>query len=186
MRGEGFTLVELLVVVAIMATLVAIMVPKFTGFNRLETLQNTAADLQTILRSAQNDATSGAVKCTPSTPAARWILEFTSSTSYQIGGECASSSLPLPTPIMSGNHLLPSDVEISNVRLGDCDIDPTENPEVSFDNISGETGFDRGSDTCPTVSRATQMVITLQSVSDSSKTVDVVVEKGGSIYVKSN
>ena len=190
---HGFTLIELLVVMAIMATLVVVVMPQFISFNQSQGLQNAAATLQTSLRTAQNNATSGALgnQCSPAGSAAKWLVEFISVNSYRISSICLSEITPTPSPVFVNDILLPQDVTINSITFisgsDQCVIDNISNftfaPAVSFDNISGGVTFDDRNNGCPVTSSTGEMIITLQSNSNSA---EVKIEKGGAITVEAS
>ena len=56
MRKRGFTLIELMVVISIIALLVGLSIAGYSNFNKTQTLQAAAKDLKNNLRLAQNKA----------------------------------------------------------------------------------------------------------------------------------
>ncbi|AHB40386.1 MAG: hypothetical protein ACD_25C00092G0002 [uncultured bacterium] len=57
--SKGFTLVELMIVVGILAVVSGIMIPSFSGYTRNQTLKQAQENLKSDLRSAQNRALTG-------------------------------------------------------------------------------------------------------------------------------
>jgi len=183
---HGFTLLELLVVMAIMVGLMIVVIPQFNSFQRSQNLKNTALELQTNLRKAQNNAASG-VKCNSTTSAASWNIEFPNSTSYQLETVCSDLTV---SPAPPSAYSLPSGISVDSITLDSCSdinlIEVEADPRVIFSNISGAVGFSVDPSVgCPVSETSTkQMIITLMLDYDLSF-VDVIIEKGGSIYVRS-
>jgi prepilin-type N-terminal cleavage/methylation domain-containing protein len=59
MKSNGFTMIELLVVMAVIVTITALLVGGYNNFNQTERLRQSGKDLKTNLRLAQTKATSG-------------------------------------------------------------------------------------------------------------------------------
>lgn len=101
---RGFTLVEVLISIAMLALIATIALPNFRRFNEDQTLKNTTANLISSLKTAQNNAQTG-VKCPDgvSTPQS-WSVIITgtaSSLSYYLQESC----LNLTTGVASLNNL---------------------------------------------------------------------------------
>jgi len=60
-RKNGFTLVELLLVITIMMVMAGAMIPSFSGYLRNQNLKQTQERLKSDLRTAQNKALTGAL-----------------------------------------------------------------------------------------------------------------------------
>lgn len=162
----GFTLVELLVVLAITVLLAGGGVAAYNNFNQNQILNQATSTLRTNLRDVQNRALSGEKACPPCGGADNicnnsddeslngWYIEFTSPRSYRVYGNCASLTFR-STPFS-----LPS--ELSFLTL------PSPNPILFKSlahgtNITGET------------------TITLRLDSNPSNTRTVTVSAGGEI-----
>lgn len=189
MQPKGFTLLELLVVIGIIASLMVILLPGFNAFNRSQTLKNTALELQTVLRKTQNHALSG-VKCNSTTSAASWSIKFFNNTSYELETVCSSPAVsPTPAPSLVARYSLPGGVSINGFVKDDgtspCTLTLTSNPvRIIFSNISAEVNFDDSNSGC-LLKDAKKLTILLQLDSDTENSINVIVEKGGAIYVKS-
>lgn len=185
MRGRlGFTLIELLVVITIIASLAVLVFPQFGTFNKSSDLQNAAATLQTALRNAQNNATSGIVCWISTSAASSWNIKFDVS-SYSLEATCVGSiGAGTPTPPAMAKYNLPKGVSISGIQFNGCSFPvlATDQPKVIFANISGAISFESGSSDCPVGFSTTKMTVILSS---SSGQKSVIIEKGGSIYVSS-
>lgn len=99
----GFTLVELLVVIAIMAITGMYVLSNYGSFGQDRNLKNAALDIQSLLRQAQVNSTSG-LKCQDQASSG-WLVAFSTSTAMDL--KCDNSSgrsnplktLGLPTNI---------------------------------------------------------------------------------------
>ncbi|MDO8498450.1 MAG: type II secretion system protein [bacterium] len=192
---KGFTLMELLVAVAIMAGLVTLVLPQLTKYATYGSLQDGMEQLQSSLRAAQNNASSS-TKCSDGISASSWYLSFIYDTpsssvkSYQIGPKCSDGTTPTPT-----TYNLPTGVSIKNktsppahtgIEVSACHgIDLTNfGAEVFFGTITNLVTFqfDSTNSGCPAFQPQNRMVITLQLDGDPAQTREVTIEKGGAIY----
>lgn len=179
----GFTLIELLIVITIIAVLLVVFVPQFNKYSKSKVLKTTALELQTALRTAQNNAASG-IKC-GSSPPASWGLQFTNdpdSTSYKV--LALNSDGTVNNGCIAKTYLLPADVSIISTNLpdtlGDCFPMRGTVINASFSNVTSDVNISK----CE-ISETVKMVLTLQLKSDTDQTEDVVLEKGGAIYIGS-
>lgn len=171
---KGFTLLEILAVVAIMATLVVVIVPQLTSFNKSQALDQGANQLQTALRTVQNNAQTGVV-CTNNTDrASGWHLQFVDNSSYIIEPSC-----PAPTPVPT-TVSLPANVVIQSIMVDTCTANT--NSSIQFSNVVGIVDFVNTG--CNIVANS-KMIISLQLGTDTSRSVKVIMDKGGSVYVSS-
>lgn len=184
---RGFTLIELLVVIAILALIVVFAIPNLRSIKEDQNLLNSAAELQSVIRSAQNNATSG-VKCGPanpegvySSPASDWHLSFTASNppKFKTEPRCSDSAI-------SSN---PSTQYSQSQNLRIIDINGCGEPSialpvtVSFANITGKATFNFSSSCIP--STTDQMVIKLRS--EVTRTVsEIHIEPNGRVYIVKN
>ncbi|MBI2314652.1 prepilin-type N-terminal cleavage/methylation domain-containing protein [Candidatus Daviesbacteria bacterium] len=74
----GFTLVELLIVVTIIALLSTYALSKYSSFGEDQKLKNASLDIQSLLRQAQANSTSN-LKCQNAANLS-WLVEYTNST----------------------------------------------------------------------------------------------------------
>lgn len=86
---KGFTLIELLVVIAVMAIVGTFTVANFRSFGEDKELANAALDIQSLLRTAQTNASAN-VKCPNGFPSKNWLVNFISS--QRIDLDCADST----------------------------------------------------------------------------------------------
>lgn len=186
---RGFTLIELLVVVMMIAGVTALVLPQFSSFNRSQSVQNAAEELQSALRFAQSSASSGVQCDLTSTQASYWYLKFFDSSGYKIETTCSGSEVgpltPTPTPSFIKVYPFPSGVTVDKILiqtplLDDCPQSPPQ--RITFSNIAGAVRFPDTETDCSTQGVSSKLKITLKSGSDS---MSVIVEKGGSIYISS-
>lgn len=85
---RGFTLIEFLVVIAIMGIVGAFTLANYRSFGEDRNLKNAALDVQSFLRFAQSNATSGS-KC-QNQGTLSWIVAFTNNTTLDL--KCQNSS----------------------------------------------------------------------------------------------
>lgn len=186
-KQAGFTLIELAVVVVIISTLMVLILPKLSLFSKSQALEDEASRLQTALRVAQNNAASG-IKCNSTVPASNWYLKFADTTTYYLETVCSGSEVgaltPTPTPPVSTRYAIASGISVKEIKLDSCTITAGSvgGVRASFTNIASLVNLANAG--CP--GDPAKMTITLQINSDPGKTANVVVEKGGPIYVSSN
>lgn len=68
---KGFTLVEILITIAIIGLATALAIPNITNFSQSQDVTNSAIDLKNLIRKAQSNAQSGVV-CSTNQPAYGW------------------------------------------------------------------------------------------------------------------
>ena len=185
MDRKGFTLLELIIVMGILAALSVVAIPQISHYNNDQSLQSAAADLQQSLRTAQSNALNGVV-CSdnPSNLASsQWSLVL-SDTSYTAQATCTAPT-PSPWPVAaSSTKNLPADVQISGIWIDNTACGSVFGKGISFSNISGNVNFNVTPD-CEVISSTQKMRIGLVLKDDPNKKIYVVIERGGSIYVSS-
>lgn len=158
MPARGFTLIEVLVAIAILAVIAAVAIPNFRRFSEEQTLKNVTANLIAALRTAQNNTQTG-VKCPDgvSTPQSWSVLLSTNS--YYLQESC----LNLTTSTSSTNSL-PAVTYPPNVSMSS----PTGSCSVTFTT----TGVSSSS-SC--------LSVTLNDGATSPPKRQIVIDKGGAI-----
>lgn len=94
-KKSGFTLIEILVVTVIIFTLSGIGVAAYNRFNQVQVLKQSAEDLKSVLRDAQNSATAGQKSSDCNSPPRildHWRFEINDSNTYSIEGSCQGLS----------------------------------------------------------------------------------------------
>ncbi|MDO8429122.1 MAG: type II secretion system protein [Candidatus Daviesbacteria bacterium] len=171
---QGFSLVELMVVISITVTLTGLIVPKFGQFRHAQELNDETTKLQSALRSAQLNAVNG-IKCDNNLPSKNWNLTFDNNkTSYTVAPECQAGGLSQPSKTYQIQN---ESVEINSILDNSCEI-PTN--KLSFENISAKVNFNLSEAGCER--NASKVTINLKSVKASSERC-VVINKGGSIEI---
>ena len=174
---RGFTLLELLVVISIMAILTIIAVPNFNKYSEDQKLNDAASQLQSVLRQAQNNAQTGTV-CNVSSgisKATYWRVSLSKTSPanqfYSIGPFCE-------TGLVTAQQIdLPEGVTIYDLNLDSCTLAAVQ---IRYNNINSEVSF---FNLFCSDSVNAKLEIKLNSTGTAlNKT--VVVEKGGGIYVK--
>ncbi|KKS31803.1 hypothetical protein A2380_01810 [candidate division WWE3 bacterium RIFOXYB1_FULL_43_24] len=81
---KGFTLVELMIVVSILAIVSGIVIPSFSSYTRNQTLKQAQENLKSDLRSLQNRALTGtgSDSILNGVPARYWAVSYSSTTGY--------------------------------------------------------------------------------------------------------
>lgn len=102
---SGLTILELVVVIAIISLLGIVSIPALRSFNNNQQLDNTVLDFKNDLRAAQSKAASS-IKCSDNTPSVKWIVHISSATQYQTIPSCDS-----------GGGIIIDDTTISTVNL---------------------------------------------------------------------
>ncbi|KKR79970.1 MAG: hypothetical protein UU73_C0006G0026 [Candidatus Daviesbacteria bacterium GW2011_GWA1_41_61] len=174
-----------MVVIGIIAGLVILILPKLTNFQGYQVLSNSADQMQSYLRVAQNNALSGA-KCKKGSAdrAKKWILKILNDREYQVESECSDGSFGLAAnySLSEKTKVLQADfLDAADNRLCTASSSAMSGTAASFDNISGSPNF--GNVFCASsLANAAKMVLTLQG---EITTIAVVMDKGGGIYTSS-
>ena len=159
---NAFTLVELLVVTAIMAILGVYVIANYTSFGEDQNLKNAALDIQGLLRNAQANATSN-TKCA-GTFFATWQVEVLNSTTFNL--KCSASVTPQKTLQLTANNEI-------KVVSGDDASCPAIPFSISFAPISGS--IDLGGVSC------TSLTFTIKNTKTGTLK-DLTINKGGRVY----
>lgn len=185
-KDLGFTLIELMVVISILAILAVGFFVNFKSFGEEAALKNAASDIQSALRLAQSNATAG-VKC-GSSGGASWsiLLNDRSSVVLKCSTQAPSDSpvrrwsIPLPIYISEIDGIRPSPCTSSFVSSGTIAL----GIYVNFSYSSGKATFIDGDSTNECLGKSTSMVIKLKNNNNDSALKTVTLDKGGSVDVQ--
>lgn len=187
---KGFTLLELTVVMALIAIAVVVAIPNINGFNNTRKLKEAAYQLQTDLRTVQNNALSG-TQCGLGRAAKEWRMVFVGTTAgsenYRIESVCTGADT---TPQVTKRIILPNGTRLISVAAWDgnsntCTLTPSSSsqPMVRFNNLTSTPILDFVGTVGCTITPTSRMVITLGGPSDSGS-LTVVVGQGGTLNVQ--
>ena len=163
---HGFTVVELMVVVAVMAILAAIAAPSMTGLINANRLSGQAGELTTTMQIARSEAvrrnsrvtvcpSSDGSTCTSSTSWTRWIV--LGAANITDTAEVIRDNTPAPSVQVSGPAagivFRPSGLIDAQTTVTACmpTTDPVQNRHIVTVMISGSTSIAKtnGGGTCP-------------------------------------
>lgn len=184
-HSPGFTLIELLVVIGIIATLTAFLLPNLTSFGTKQNLSDSADNLQSLLRTAQNNATSG-VSCPVAgeTPVDWNVL--IQGNSYTLTQDCKDADGTTQYHAIKTYDAATWGTVISGISLsnpGSCSpsFSAPGGVWIVFPGITGPVTFPHtDGSSCPSPNYAS-MTVTLQVSNNAGATKTVQIDKGGSI-----
>lgn len=165
---KGFTLIEVLISVAIIAALGALTIPNFIRFNEEQILKNETLSLLQGLRQMQANAQSR-VKC-QNTFAINWQL-ILSNNGYQYQSTCDGSPPTLESPRPKASF--PANISLNSVKCN-TDFVSTRPVIISFSKTA-TTSAD-----CPNGKIIIELIDTKLPTGSNISTITV--DKGGSIY----
>lgn len=185
-KNFGFTLIELMVVISILALLAVGFFVNFKSFGEEAALKNAASDMQSALRLAQSNATAG-VKC-GSSGGSSWYIQFSDRSTFNLRCSTQGSSdppirkwsIPLPIYISEIDGIRPSPCISSFISSGTIAL----GINVDFSYSSGKATFIDGDSTKDCLGKSTSIVIKLKKSSDDSALKTVTLDKGGSVDVQ--
>lgn len=179
----GFTLIEILVVISILAIVGIMSFANFGSLKQDQALKSAASDLQSLVRLAQSNATSRLQCGSDTVSGANWILEFKSdqktiSLACQVLSDLPPS--PTPTPIFDRNLIFLNNIIVDSVNS--CPDIPGSNPlTITYSPLHGNVTFDDASHVPPCVNSATIRIVLKDS---DGQTKTVIINKGGSVDVQ--
>lgn len=178
MRG-GFTLIELLVVLAIMGIVGITAFLNIGTFREDANLKSVTSDLQSYLRLAQANATTG-VKC-GETGGVSWFLVIKDRNTIQLRCQTQRSDDP---SIREWTIKSPAQIDsIEGIGTLSCSFAITTNPvTVTFSYLEGQATFSYSAEACISNSTGIRVKVIRNTGSTILKTVTI--SKGGSIDVQ--
>lgn len=186
MRPAGFTLVELLVVISIMAIVAVAVFLNLGSFEEDANLKNEAFNIQSYLRLAQSNATAG-VKCADGTAGVGWSMIISGKDVDAIHLRCGTNmederfwSINLPAYIY-----LIQRKSGSTTCLSSFNPDRSDNSIIiKFSYLDGKIEFKDTDNTNNCLENSSNMIITLRKKVGSGDSKTVTINRGGSIDVE--
>lgn len=186
---QGYSIIELLVVVVIMGFLAALVIPSFSNFQQNQDLKLSAEEMKSNIRLAQSRSLSGSkgVTCAADDTLFGWYFAVRSGiteNTYSIAGVCRSGTNDITVFNEELKRTKNSKVVISNVR-----IDGINQPSQIFGvfaPVSGNISYYPVSFSAIPIIANQQVEVTLTntSVSDpNDNTQKVVITRSGEVYV---
>ena len=169
---KGFTLVELLIVISIMALLGVVAYANFKDFAQDQVVNKAIGQIQTAFRLAQANATSG-VTCL-GLGGADWSVKIRTD-GINVDLICGSSNSVIQTTILEN-------VEVGSVEGSGCTPHSTFALPltITYSKLSGSVAID-GSDNC--IDNSSTVSVNLRNLRTSS-TKTFTISKGGAINVQ--
>jgi prepilin-type N-terminal cleavage/methylation domain-containing protein len=90
--NKGFTLIEILITIAILALVLGISIPNLRRFNQDQGLAEGVSNIVQVLRQAQSNTMSG-IRCSNGKPSSDWSIELMG-TSYSFKALCDPQGIP--------------------------------------------------------------------------------------------
>jgi len=128
--SPAFTLIELLIVIAIIGILTAITIPSFSNFNNKQRLSQAAKQIKNDLRSAQNRAING-IKDSDDNKV--WGIQFASPNVYSYTLYTCSELDTAQSPCLCSDQVFTTTKSLANTFV----IDVSATSIFVFDEISG-------------------------------------------------
>jgi len=178
MPKSGFTLIEMLVVIAVMALVGTFTLSNYKSFGEDQDLKSAVLDIQSQLRTAQTNSTTN-LKCEgvsdPDGPyGATWKVRFFDSTTILLKCDKPPDSLEKRTLKLGADIQIFS---VSGTPAGSCpSIPPFSRFNISFTPLYGKMTI--GDNTS-----CTSLTVTLENTKTGS-TKSLVIEQGGKIYAQ--
>ncbi len=175
-RNLGFSLLEILIAIAVLSIATAIAIPNLRKFNEDQSLTNSKGDLVRSIRQAQSNAQSGVLCTSNGQTSVSWGVKFTAAanaTQYYIVADCkAADGITITTGVMQ-KTISPDAVTVGAT----CSITPPLYPVfLSF----ASTTFASSTVNFPCPINETLKVILKSTRTNQYQCVTI--EKGGAIY----
>lgn len=168
----GFTLIEILVTVSILALITVVSIPNLRKFSQDQTLNDTASRLLRTLERARSSAFAK-ISCS-NKPSTSWKVAFTS-VDYTLKATCQDKN-SYPLPVETSETFITEDYSAKNISISTNSGCPTGIPEIIFS--GNDVSFKCGNGSLVS---STSLLITLSNNLGNSP-VTISVNKGGAIY----
>lgn len=183
----GFSLLELVIVIAIISVLITLSIPRFVKLQAHEELKTAALEMKSNLRLIQNNAIASVRKdeksnlgCDNTANLEFWWIFFNSSAfndRYYMAARCSTGSPPI-FPIPPDTSLFAKNILIETIIL---DSSPTTTVWLIFRPVGGVIEF-RDSLISPDRIETTATITLLHQ--NSNERYQVIINKAGNIYEK--
>ncbi len=191
--NHAFSLIELLIVVAIFGLTVSLVTAAFITFDRNQKLRNAALQLKSDLRQAQNkalsgDKGSGAAACPTASTLGGWYIQINTdptggnNSKYTLAGDCRTGAGDSSFAVKT--IFLPGGITVSTMNLG-----ATGNAAIFFQTVAAGVTYHNASLSPPffdlagnlvnQVGAGSSLIITLTSTTGG--TYQVVISPSGEI-----
>lgn len=161
----AFTLIELVVAISIMAIIGVIAFANYKPFGEDQNLKSAVLDIQSLLKTAQTNATTN-LKCNTQS-GATWKVEF-SSDKTTINLKCQPPASLIKTLQLGTNITVDSVTGVVGCQV-------SFPVTISFDPLSSKANFEGSTTSC------TALTINLKNTKTNS-TKSFIIEQGGRIY----
>lgn len=174
--AHGFTLVELLVVLAIMAIVGVFTLANYKSFGEDQNLKSAVLDIQSLLKQSQANASTGA-SCSGQYNDVRWCVEFANDKTINLRcstalNACSTAAIQKSVQLGISNYINIGINSVSGMGTG-CTSGLSFPFTVNFPKLKGDIGFG--------VANCASLRITLKNDKTGSSK-DLTIEQGGRIY----
>jgi prepilin-type N-terminal cleavage/methylation domain-containing protein len=192
----GFTLVEVLITISILAMVGTVGIPGYRRFNGIQQVYKSSAELTRSLKAIQTKSQSQ-IQCSDGLPSLGFVLKFTSASTYTLITKCLKTDATIRDDSIT-QSFAKGTISAVNTNLSSCTIatvnglsiyftNPSTNPSLILTNpIQNSQIHFVHTDTnnaCLSASAVTQLQLTLSDVGlGVSKTITI--NRGGAIYVQ--
>lgn len=120
---KGFTLIEILITITILAIILSLSIPNLRRFNQDQALAEGVSNIIQVLRQAQSSTMSG-IRCSNGKPSSDWIVELKKA-SYSLRITCdaqASPTIENKIENRAYNSNLPTTIFVDENSCGNSDL----------------------------------------------------------------
>lgn len=182
--AAGFTLVELLVVITIMAITGVFAFANFGSFGEEQKLKNAALDIQSLLRTAQTNAVTNVICNTQG--AANWQVEFLDKKTIKLWCKETSDSASTLKKTLSLETNIEIELAASSLAANEpVTVCPKSAPILTFSPLNNKIDLGGKDLKEASISKFScdKLIFKLTNTKTSS-TKDLIIERGGRVYVQ--